>query len=550
MADQPLDVKRPFVCGFLKARNEIVREGNITRCLENMIQFCDTLVVCDDASTDGTDLIIEEFFKTHAIPLDQFLRVSPEEQDFRKELAVKQRMLEKVHELEPRWVWWQDADEVVPNWFDLLRYIEALQDGPAGGWRFPYKQLWRSGQWIRVDDGFADGAFVKLWRWRADLRFEIVERTHHRQFPENLGVIVDTTYTPNFVLHFGNYGKNLQWKCIQYHGGLGGVGRHLNFEQAEYELLPTNYEAFPTLSESKPHTPKPRPFTAREKTLISMMGNLTNMREWFTVVVPTHNRAEYLDKTLQSLLEQTYQKWIAIVLDDGSTDNTPELMKFWQREPRIFYARHPKRGAVAINEIGMRFACHATGWWTRLGSDDYFEPEKLALDALALQRHAWCYGPYRVLRQKEGLWEAQELCNNPEEPLELIGELRRGHFRVSWANMAARTSMLSKVRKRHGSFGDPSLQNMEDFLFNARLTRFCQPVFRARTMHDSIIIAHDESTTAHATQLTIEHRIRHDAIWRVNPRGTSASESTTPDDQQTRLLIAQEFNLGTHNEEA
>lgn len=560
-----LFVARPFVCGLLKVRNETVREGNIRRCLENMVAFCDTMVVCDDASTDGTDLIIEDFFRQHGIPLDQFLRIEPADQDFRKELRVKAMMLHKIHKLQPKWIWWQDADEVVPEPSKLLSLLveDSLQerarmevrgaDEPDakhlpeyGAYRFPYVQLWRNGCWARTDDGFADGIFVKLWRWRIDLEFDIVDRTHHMQFPHNVGEIGDAPDGLH-VIHFGNYGKNLQWKAIQYHGGLGGVERHLDFEAATYRRLDYDYAAYPV--RRAPQAPKPEPFELFEKKLIRSMENLRGMKEWFTVVIPTYNRADFLPETLTSLLRQTYPKWVAIVLDDGSTDDTERVMhKLALHDPRILYARHDRRGAVAMNEIGMRFACDATEWWTRLGSDDYFEPDKLLNDALALKYGQWCYGPYQVLRKHDERWQLDETCNLPEDGKFIVDQLLGGAFRVSWANIAARTSLLRLVRSRHKAFCDPRLQNMEDFLVNVRMARIAPPVFRARVRNamgshaNKLLVTHDAKEMAYA--IAYRDIFLADAVWRVNPIGASADSSTTNNDNElTQQLIKEDFTV-------
>jgi glycosyltransferase involved in cell wall biosynthesis len=203
---------------------------------------------------------------------------------------------------------------------------------------------------------------------------------------------------------------------------------------------------------------------------IRSMRNLRGLEGWFTVVIPAFNRADTLPKALESLLSQRYEKWLAVVLDDGSTDRTPLLMSEWQeRDPRIFYCRYEENlGGVARNEIGMAMACEQSEFWSRLGSDDWWGPGKLESDAAALAAHEAAFGAFTVWRHGK----PAEICAGswgPSQGVSPSERLRRGEFLASWANVAARTSVLRRVRERWGNFVDPSLRNMEDSLFNSRV---------------------------------------------------------------------------------
>ncbi|MBN1974914.1 MAG: glycosyltransferase [Sedimentisphaerales bacterium] len=106
----------------------------------------------------------------------------------------------------------------------------------------------------------------------------------------------------------------------------------------------------------------------------------------FTILVPTYNQAKYLPRTLESLINQTYENWEAVVVNDGSTDETAEILNhFSQRDQRI-RVFHKTNGGVssALNE-GLR---NARGKWICwLSSDDLFEPDKLKIHLEAIKEN-------------------------------------------------------------------------------------------------------------------------------------------------------------------
>lgn len=461
-----------LIVGLMKVRNEIVRSGNIYRSLLNMQNFCDDVYVCDDASYDGT----YEYLKT-LIPEDHILRVEPKDHDFRKELLWKQKLLDMIHQDGPwGFIWWQDADEVLDRQgTDTIReFCKARLNYSIKGYKFHYTQLWRNSSWARTDDGFDNGHFIKLWKWCPTLRFNVLEGTHHAQFPAQVGESLEQA--PFDVIHFGNFGVNLRWKCIQYYGGLGGVDRHLRFENAEYRKVPK--DIMPPGVEHIPGN-MPEPFTTQQIDRILSFKDLKNLEKTFCVIIPTYNRGHVLRRTLDSLLKQTYDKWIAVVLDDASTDDTSAVMwEYQEKDPRFFYGRYLSHaGGVGMNEIGMEIAMNTCEYWTRLGSDDWFLPQKLERDVKALEKYKACYGPFVVNRNGN----FAELCSGPMDPQLIRDAFNKGGFEASWVNVACKSSILRKVKDKFGNFVDPRLQNMEDRLFNFRVLKFCDFVWRGQS---------------------------------------------------------------------
>ena len=61
-----------------------------------------------------------------------------------------------------------------------------------------------------------------------------------------------------------------------------------------------------------------------------------NKKPTVSVIIPTYNRAHLVGRSIQSVLNQTYQDFEIIIVDDGSTDNTEGVIKKFQEQDRRF----------------------------------------------------------------------------------------------------------------------------------------------------------------------------------------------------------------------
>jgi len=102
-----------------------------------------------------------------------------------------------------------------------------------------------------------------------------------------------------------------------------------------------------------------------------------------SVIIPAYNQARYLGQALQSLLDQTYPDWDAIVVDDGSTDETAQVAQGFH-DPRMRYVFQSNRGLSAARNTGLRHS--SAPLVTFLDADDIFLPAKLGLLTAALER--------------------------------------------------------------------------------------------------------------------------------------------------------------------
>lgn len=94
-----------------------------------------------------------------------------------------------------------------------------------------------------------------------------------------------------------------------------------------------------------------------------------------TIITPTYNRAVLVQTTIRSILDQTYQDWELIIVDDGSTDDTEQAIQPFLADGRIKYIKKKNSGQADSLNAG---AVHAQGdFITFLDSDDEAYPNWL-----------------------------------------------------------------------------------------------------------------------------------------------------------------------------
>ena len=76
-----------------------------------------------------------------------------------------------------------------------------------------------------------------------------------------------------------------------------------------------------------------------------------------SIIVPCYNQAQYLPEALQSVLDQTYENWECIIVNDGSPDNTEEVAKQWvEKDSRFKYFYKENGGLSSARNTGIAIA--------------------------------------------------------------------------------------------------------------------------------------------------------------------------------------------------
>ncbi len=111
-----------------------------------------------------------------------------------------------------------------------------------------------------------------------------------------------------------------------------------------------------------------------------------------SVVIPAHNRAAYLGEAIDSVRSQTFVDWELLIVDDGSTDRTREVVAAHRDDARIRYCYQSHQERSAARNRGI--ADTSGPYIAFLDADDVWKPQKLARQVLALEHApetALCY---------------------------------------------------------------------------------------------------------------------------------------------------------------
>ncbi|WMI69840.1 glycosyltransferase family A protein [Mangrovimonas sp. YM274] len=170
-----------------------------------------------------------------------------------------------------------------------------------------------------------------------------------------------------------------------------------------------------------------------------------------SVIVPCYNQAEYLNQALQSVLEQTYQNWECIIVNDGATDHTESQSKLWtSKDVRFRYFSKTNGGLSSARNFGIE---RANGSYILpLDADDYLSANYIesCVEEIEGNRAKLVYGRVERFGIKTGEWKLK--------PFHYYG--------LFVANMVYCSAMFHKEDwKKVGGYDETMLKGLEDWEF-------------------------------------------------------------------------------------
>jgi glycosyltransferase involved in cell wall biosynthesis len=118
-----------------------------------------------------------------------------------------------------------------------------------------------------------------------------------------------------------------------------------------------------------------------------------------SIILPTYERAHFIEKAINAISQQTYSCWELIIIDDGSTDNTEELVKELSVNIKneIKYLKQENKGPAVARNTGIKKA--KGDYVAFFDSDDLWLPHHL-FDCIEVLNNnkdvSWVYGDFKL----------------------------------------------------------------------------------------------------------------------------------------------------------
>lgn len=203
-----------------------------------------------------------------------------------------------------------------------------------------------------------------------------------------------------------------------------------------------------------------------------------------SVVIPAYNAADFIERTLESVRAQTYRSYEIVVVDDGSTDATHEVVERWFARTGIagVCIRQPNKKIAAARNTGMRAA--RGDFIALLDHDDLWDAEKLTAAMAEFEKHP----------------EVDLVCHNERITRDgvIVGITRNGPaveamyefllFKGNALSPSAAVVRKDKALAIGGFREDPEFNTVEDYDFWMRLSQRGRFHFLDRVLGEYVLV--------------------------------------------------------------
>jgi glycosyltransferase involved in cell wall biosynthesis len=279
-------------------------------------------------------------------------------------------------------------------------------------------------------------------------------------------------------------------------------------------------------------------FVAREDALKRIRSDVWPL---VTVVIPAYNHARYIAKAIASVAAQTYQNIELVIIDDGSSDGTPDVIAASLKDlpfPSRFIARE-NRGAPATLNEGAALA--QGSYIAFLNSDDWYAPDRIAcmVDGIARTRSTW------GISLVSGAADSPDGAPSPNEVVDVLQKQRNflgthtNSFTLVQYNVSVSSGNLFIERDLFLSLGGfRDYRYNHDWDFCLRASALAEPVVVERPLYFYRVHAGNTISESHQRASTDADRVLGDFLGKVLSGEAESTNDLGPywPDNRTLLL--------------
>lgn len=220
-----------------------------------------------------------------------------------------------------------------------------------------------------------------------------------------------------------------------------------------------------------------------------------------SIIVAVYNAESYLERCINSIINQTYQDWELILVNDGSTDRSLKLcQQYAQKDNRIRVFSQKNRGPAAARNVGLR---NARGdIWTTLDSDDWIEKDTYELAISNMEKHqaemviyGFQYTDGKRIWKTESDRLRQGLYLDEECRKFFLDFLYRKGNKINpfvWLRV-----MKMDLVKKNNIYFDEELKRSEDFYFLSWIHQKVKRIF-VMTQEEKVFYFQNKSSITHS----------------------------------------------------
>ena len=215
-----------------------------------------------------------------------------------------------------------------------------------------------------------------------------------------------------------------------------------------------------------------------------------------SVIIPVYNAEKYIERCIDSVVNQTYKNIEILLIDDGSSDNSPAICDNWAKnDSRIIVFHQQNSGVSAARNKGIELSIG--DYISFVDSDDFIAENTIEKAVTAVDKNdadIVCFGVYRVNESEKIIESTENIEEKTVSSKEALLDLSRGKLHDYPCNKLYKRKLFDNIRYPVGKTFEDIATTYKLFLNSAKITYLPQELYFYRRRKGSII--HNMSSTS------------------------------------------------------